>query len=79
MTSELSEEFQSLKLNNNPIQISNNSNSRRQYGSNSNQRPKLRSTRAATIDHGCEEEKLRIVVLGATKVGSYIPSLIREI
>ena len=68
MTSDLSEEFGSLKLNNNQVQITNG---RRQYGSGQNQRPRLRSSRAATIDHGSQEEKLRIVVLGATKVGSY--------
>jgi hypothetical protein len=68
MTSDLSEEFGSLKLNNNQVQISNG---RRPHGSGQNQRPKLRSSRAATIDHGTQEEKLRIVVLGATKVGSY--------
>jgi hypothetical protein len=79
MTSDLSDELRSLKVNNDQIQISNNSNSRRHYGSNQNQRPKLRSSRAATIDHGCHEEKLRIVVLGATKVGQYFPSLIRDI
>ena len=69
MTSELSDELGSLKINDDRVRMSTNSNSRRKYGSSQNQRPNLRSNRAATIDHGSHEEKLRIVVLGATKVG----------
>jgi hypothetical protein len=49
--------------------MSTNSTSRRNYGSGQHRRHKLHSHRAATIDHESHEEKLRIVVLGATKVG----------
>ncbi len=69
MTSDLSNGLGSLKLHDDRVQMSTNSTSRRNHGSGQNQRPKLRTNRSATIDHGCHEEKLRIVVLGATKVG----------
>ena len=69
MTSDLSDQLGSLQLNNDRISMPTNSSSRRYYGPNENSRAKLRSSRAATIDHGSHEEKLRIVVLGATKVG----------
>jgi hypothetical protein len=69
MTSDLSDELGSLKLNDDRVRMSTNSTSRRSQGSGQNHRPKFRSNRSATIDHGSHEEKLRIVVLGATKVG----------
>ena len=64
MTSNLSDELGSLKLHDDRVRMST---SRRSHGSG--QRPNLRTKRSATIDHGCQDEKLRIVVLGATKVG----------
>lgn len=76
MTSDLSDQLGSLQLNNDRISMPTNSTSRRYYGSNENTRSKLRSNRAATIDHGSHEEKLRIVVLGATKVGMFCRHLI---
>jgi hypothetical protein len=69
MTSDLSDELGSLKLHDDRVRTSTNSTSRRSHGSGQNQRPNLRSNRSVTIDHGCHDEKLRIVVLGATKVG----------
>ena len=72
MTSDLSDELGSLKLNNDRVRVSNNSNSRRNYGSGQKPRHSLHPKRAATIDQEGHEEKLRIVVLGATKVGQYL-------
>ncbi|CAF1205671.1 unnamed protein product [Rotaria sordida] len=69
MTSGLSDELGSLKLNDDRARLSTNSTSRRNYASGHNQRHSLHSRRAATIDHDNRDEKLRIVVLGATKVG----------
>ena len=71
MTSDLTDELGSLEVNDNRVSISSNLTSRRSQTS----RPRLRPNRAATIDHGSHEEKLRIVVLGATKVGAYFPIL----
>jgi hypothetical protein len=72
MTSDLSDELGSLKLTDDRISMSTNSTARRNYGSGQKPRPNLLANRAATIDHENHEEKLRIVVLGATKVGEYL-------
>jgi hypothetical protein len=69
MTSDLSNEFGGLQLNDDRVRISTNTNSRRNHGSGQHPRRSLHPKRAATIDHESHEEKLRIVVLGATKVG----------
>jgi len=69
MTSDLTNELGSLKLSNDRVRVTNNPNSRRNHGSGQHPRHSLYPKRAATIDHGDHEEKLRIVVLGATKVG----------
>jgi hypothetical protein len=69
MTSDLSDELGSLKLREDRRRTSTSSTSRRNYGSGQNKRHSLIPKRAATIDHESHEEKLRIVVLGATKVG----------
>lgn len=70
MTSNLTDQLGSLKLNQDRIRITSPA-TRRQSGSIQNSRPKLRANRSQTVDHGSQEEKIRIVVLGATKVGSY--------
>jgi hypothetical protein len=69
MKTDLSDELGSLELHNDRRRKSSNSSARRNYGSSQNKRHSLHSKRSATIDHGNHEEKLRIVVLGATKVG----------
>ncbi|CAF3295705.1 unnamed protein product [Rotaria socialis] len=69
MTSGLSDELGSLKVTDDRSRVSTNSTARRNYATGHNQRHNLHSKRAATIDHDNQEEKLRIVVLGATKVG----------
>lgn len=71
MTSGLSDELGSLKLNDGRATLTTNSTSRRNYATGQNQRHNLRSKRAITVDHDNHEEKLRIVVLGATRVGRY--------
>lgn len=86
MTSDLSDQLGSLKLSDDRVRLTTttHSPSRRTPHSGSNQRPHLHAKRAATIDHESHEEKLRIVILGATKVGQYffpkiIPREIRRI
>jgi hypothetical protein len=69
MTSDLSDDIGSLRLNDDRVRLPSNSTSRRNYATGQNQRHKLHSKRAATIDAESNDEKLRIVVLGATKVG----------
>ncbi|CAF4664406.1 unnamed protein product, partial [Rotaria sp. Silwood2] len=69
MTSGVSDELGSLKLNDDRARLPTNSTSRRNYATGQNQRHSLSSRRAVTVDHDNREEKLRIVVLGATKVG----------
>ncbi|CAF0998537.1 unnamed protein product [Adineta steineri] len=69
MTSDLSDDLNSLKLQDNRRRTSANNSSRRNHASGQQKRPSFQSKRAATIDHEGPEEKLRIVVLGATKVG----------
>ena len=65
MTSDLSNEITSLKLDGETTP----STTRRFYRTSHHQRHHLHSKRAATLDPETNEEKLRIVVLGATKVG----------
>ena len=62
MTSDLSNEITSLKLDG-------DSTTRRFYRTSNHQRHHLHTKRSATLDPETNEEKLRIVVLGATKVG----------
>jgi hypothetical protein len=62
MTSELPNEIASLKL-------GGESTTRRYYRTGNHQRHHLHTKRAATLDPDTNEEKLRIVILGATKVG----------
>lgn len=69
MTSNLTDQLGSLKLSEQRTRLGSPA-ARRQSGSIQNSRPKLRSNRSATVDHGSQEEKIRIVILGATKVGS---------
>jgi hypothetical protein len=69
MSSNLSNEIESLKLDNNRNGLSTPSATRRYYGTGHYQRHHLHKKRAATIDPEPNEEKLRIVVLGATIVG----------
>lgn len=69
MTSGLPDELDSLKHKNDRARVSTSTPNRRSYTSGQNQRHNLHSKRAVTIDHDNHEEKLRIVVLGATKVG----------
>ena len=64
MTSDLADEFKSLALQENRRRPSGNATPRRQH-----HRPSFQFKRAATIEHEGPEERLRIVVLGATKVG----------
>ncbi|CAF0732984.1 unnamed protein product [Adineta ricciae] len=64
MTSDPSDDLRSLTLQENRRRTSTNPTSRRHQ-----HRPNSQPKRAATIDHEGPEEKLRIVVLGATKVG----------
>ena len=68
MTSDLSNKLNLLKLNDRG-RMSTNSTSRRSYPIHQNQHRSLHSKRAVTVDHNSHEEKIRIVVLGATKVG----------
>jgi hypothetical protein len=68
MTSDLSNEITSLKLDGE----STPSTTRRFYRTGHHQRHHLHTKRAATIDPETNEQKLRIVVLGATKVGELI-------
>jgi hypothetical protein len=65
MTSDLPNEIASLKLDGE----STPSTTRRYYRTGHHQRHHLHTKRAATIDTETNEEKLRIVILGATKVG----------
>lgn len=74
MSSDLSEQLDSLTLNDdNRVRLSaasTNSTGRRSYGTAGHQRRQhLHSKRSATIDPETIDERLRIVVLGATKVG----------
>jgi hypothetical protein len=62
MTSDLPNEIASLKLDG-------ESTTRRYYRTGHHQRHHLHTKRAITLDPESNEEKLRIVILGATKVG----------
>ena len=64
MTSDPSDDFRSLTLQENRRRTSTNPTSRRHQ-----HRPNSQQKRPETIEHQGPEEKLRIVVLGATKVG----------
>ena len=66
MTSDLSEKINLLKLEEDE---SASSTTRRYYRTGHHQRHHLHNKRAATLDPETNEEKLRIVILGATKVG----------
>lgn len=68
MASDLSNEIGSLKIDAKESSVSTTS-ARRYYQTSHHQRHHLHSKRAATLDPDTNEEKLRIVVLGATKVG----------
>ncbi len=63
MASDLSNEISSLKLD------GSESTTRRYYRTGHHQRHHIHTKRAVTLDPETNEEKLRIVVLGATKVG----------
>jgi hypothetical protein len=65
MTSDLPNEIPSLKLDDE----STSSTTRRYYRTGHHQRHHLHTKRAVTLDPERNEEKLRIVILGATKVG----------
>jgi hypothetical protein len=69
MKSDLSNEISTLKIDGNQSGLSTASTNRRYYKTGHHQRHHLHTKRAATIDPDPSEEKLRIVVLGATKVG----------
>jgi hypothetical protein len=66
MTSDLSNEIASLKLDG---ESTSSTTTRQFYRTSHHQRHHLHTKRAATLDPETNEEKLRIVVLGATKVG----------
>lgn len=66
MTSNLSEKINRLKLED---EDESSSTTPRYYRTSHHQRHHLHSKRAATLDPESNEEKLRIVILGATKVG----------
>lgn len=66
MTSDLSEKINLLKLEEDE---SASSTTRRYCRTGHHQRHHLHNKRAATLDPETNEEKLRIVILGATKVG----------
>jgi hypothetical protein len=65
MTTDLSNEIAALKVDDE----STSSTTRRYYGTGHHQRHHLHTKRAVTLDPETHEEKLRIVILGATKVG----------
>jgi hypothetical protein len=69
MTSNLSNDITSLKLNDDQVHLPTSSTARRHYGTGHHHRHHLHTKRAVTLDPETHEEKLRIVVLGATKVG----------
>ena len=69
MQSDLSNEIATLKLDSDQARLSTPSTNRRHYKTGHHQRHHLHTKRAATIDPDTNEEKLRIVVLGTTKVG----------
>lgn len=76
MTSDLSEKIDLLKLEEDEsVSASSTTTTRRYYRTGHHQRHHLHSKRAATLDPETNEEKLRIVILGATKVGKSIISL----
>jgi hypothetical protein len=64
MTSDLPNEIASLKLDSESTPSTT-----RRYRTGHHQRHHLHTKRAATLDPENNEEKLRIVILGATKVG----------
>ncbi|CAF1135555.1 unnamed protein product [Adineta steineri] len=69
MTSDFPNEMSPSKLDTGQVRLSTPSTNRRFYKTSHHQRHNLHTRRAATIDPETNEEKLRIVVLGATKVG----------
>jgi hypothetical protein len=69
MTSNLSNGIASLKVDDDQVPLPTSSPSRRHYRFGHHHRHHLHTKRAATLDPETNEEKLRIVVLGATKVG----------
>ena len=71
MTSDLSDALGSFKLNDERVRLPSSTGGGRR-SLTSGHRHGLHAKRAATIDPESSEEKLRIVVLGATKVGRYM-------
>lgn len=71
MTSDLSDALGSFKLNDERIRLPSSTGGSGRRALTSGHRHGLHAKRAATIDPESSEEKLRIVVLGATKVGRY--------
>lgn len=71
MTSDLPNEIAPLKIDatESSSTTATTTSARRYYQTSHHQRHHLHSKRAATLDPDTNEEKLRIVVLGATKVG----------
>ena len=69
MTSDLTNDMSALTFEADQVRLSTPASSRRCYKTGHHQRHHLHTKRAATIDPETNEEKLRIVVLGATRVG----------
>lgn len=79
MTSDLSDALNSFKLNGDRIRLSSsNSNQRRHWGSGQKHRFSIQSKRSVTIDAESDAEKLRVVILGATRVGRSMMMIINS-
>ncbi|UJR22343.1 hypothetical protein I4U23_025405 [Adineta vaga] len=69
MKSDPTNEISTLKLETDQVHLPTPSTNRRYYKISHHQRHHLHSKRSVTIDPETNQEKLRIVILGATKVG----------